>query len=143
MTISTDLTMSACQTFQPVWKFGYQYFCTKPQSMMGIYVVALFLPSQWWSRGGCLGGRCTGELYPGLWAGVAVGCCDSCSGYLRRQGYAGFFLVSACGLGMEGFGKNPSSSVVIGVLTGLWAAGSWCLSIYMLPLTLRFYIVLL
>ena len=39
-----------------------------------------------------------------------------------------FFPVSVCGLGMEGFGKNLGS-VVIGVLTGPWAAESWCLSI--------------
>ena len=33
-----------------------------------------------------------GDLYPGPWAGMAVCCCGSCSGYLRRQGLIGFLF---------------------------------------------------
>ena len=30
-------------------------------------------------------------------------------------------------------GRNPASSVIIGMLTGLWAADIWCLSICISP----------
>ena len=43
-----------------------------------------------------------------------------------------FFPVSVCGLGLEESGKNLGS-VVIGVLTGPWAAESWCLSMCISP----------
>ena len=45
-----------------------------------------------WSGDGCLGGRRTGDLYPGPWAGVAVCCYGSCGGYLHRQGLIGFLF---------------------------------------------------
>ena len=43
-----------------------------------------------------------------------------------------FFPVSACGLGLEESGKNVGL-VVTGVLTGPWAAESWCLSMCISP----------
>ena len=75
-----------------------------------------------------MGVRCTADLYPRPWAGVVACCCESCGRYFRRYGYVLFFSVSVCGLGMEWFGINPGSSVIIGVLTGLWTAENWCLS---------------
>ena len=66
------------------------------------------------------------DLYLGHWAGVSVCCCGSCSKWVF------FFPVSVCGLGMKGFGKNLGS-VVIGVLTGPWAAESWGLSMCISP----------
>ena len=48
-----------------------------------------------------------------------------------------FFHVFVCGLGLEEFSKSLGS-VVIGVLTGPWAAESWCLSNVYLPLSSSF-----
>ena len=48
------------------------------------------------------------------------------------SGFSFFSPVSVCGLGLEEFGKNLGS-VVFGVLTGPWAAESWCLSMCISP----------
>ena len=43
--------------------FGYHKLHHKaPVYRMGIYVVVIFSLSPWWSDGGYLGGRCTGDL---------------------------------------------------------------------------------
>ena len=61
-----------------------------------------------------------------LWIPPSPEVCGVFSGFCLCFGYGGVWK------------NNPGPSVVIGVLTGRWATGSWCLSIYMLPLSFEF-----
>ena len=69
-----------------------------------------------------------GDLYPGPWALLCAAVGRAVDISVARGKWVFFFPVSVCGLGLEEFGKNLGS-VVIGVLTGPWAAESWCLSV--------------
>ena len=105
-------------------------------------MVAIFFLSPWWSGGGCLGGRWTGDLYPGPWAGVAVCCCGhAVDTSVARGKWVFFFPVSVGGLGMEGFEKSRFSAY----WRFGWTVGGRELvfvNVY-LPLSLSFYNVLL
>ena len=74
-------------------------------------MVAIFFLSPWWSGGGWLGSRWSGDLYLDLGQGLlcaAVGHAVDTS--IAKGKWVFFFPVSVGGLGMEGFKKSRFST---------------------------------